>query len=70
MLLYHVTCKELSCFGNRNGYCTVLAEAFKDKACPFYKSRLRHQLELEALEEKDYIAYHKAQRIDNKRRDI
>ena len=68
MLLYHVTCKELDCFGNNEGYCKVLDTAFRDKPCPFYKSKLRLALELEALEGKDFKAYHRAQRVDAKRR--
>ena len=34
-----VLCKRTDCRGNIRGRCTVLREEFKDKECPFYKTR-------------------------------
>lgn len=61
-------CKILDCHGNDDGVCHVLEELFKERPCPFYKSKLRLQLEEEALEENDMKAYRKATRVDRRKK--
>lgn len=59
-------CKCLECHGNKGGGCRVLTTPIKGKSCPFYKSKLRLQLEREALYEKDMVAYRKAALVDER----
>ena len=40
-----VTCLGINCMNNKQGTCTLLAEPIKDKACPFYKTKLENDQE-------------------------
>ena len=59
----NVRCDKYECFGNSYGLCVVLAEAIKNKECPFYKTKLRLYTERAALKAGDYKAYLKARHI-------
>lgn len=62
-----VRCGRDDCFGNVNGMCIVLQEQLtKDKRginCPFWKTQKRMDAELDALDDEDWDAFHRAQHI-------
>ena len=60
---FTVKCDKSDCHGNAYGRCTVLAKEITDKACPFYKTKLRLFTERAALKSGDYKAYLKARHI-------
>ena len=40
-----VKCLGINCMNNKQGTCQLLTEPIKDKACPFYKTKLENDQE-------------------------
>jgi hypothetical protein len=44
-----VKCLGINCMNNKQGTCTLLTEPIRDKACPFYKTKLENDQECARL---------------------
>ena len=61
----NVRCERRTCFGNKGGLCKVLAYAINDKACPFFKTKKRYEVEQTALDAGDMKLYRYAEVYDH-----